>query len=490
MNNVMNIAFLWIEELKKKIENKEVSSKEIFDFFLKRIEKYDDTLECFNFINKEGFSQEWETKELAWIPLGIKDIFCEKNIPTTGSSKMLENFVPPYDASVIKKLKEAWMSSIGKLNMDEFAMGSSTETSAFKKTKNPWGKNRIPWGSSGGSAAAVAAWLVPAALWTDTGGSIRQPASLCWVVGFKPSYGRNSRFGVMPMASSLDCPWTFTRSVKDAALLYEIMNGEDSYENTTLAWKDTINPNIWESSDLKGKKIGIPKEYFEEGLDKNVRTVIEKAIEDLKNMGAEIKEVSLPMTKYALAAYYIIVPAEVSTNLARLDGVRYGHTSEEAYESLENFYRNNRTEGLGDEAKRRIILGSYVLSAGFYDAYFKKASQVRTLIIKDFESVFNEVDALICPTSPSVAWKIGEKSEDPIKMYLSDAYTIPASMAWLPWISLPCGFAESEDDEKEKLPVGLQILTPRLTEERLFEIASVYEKNTPWKDQMIPQNFI
>ena len=483
----MNLAFKSLEEIIELIKKWEVASKEVFDYFLGRIEKYDYKIQAFNYINKTWYNekQDW----LFWIPLGIKDIFCEKGIPTTGSSKMLENFIPPYDATVIKKLKESWMSSIGKLNMDEFAMGSSTETSAFKNTINPWGKNRIPWGSSGGSAASVASWMVPASLWTDTWGSIRQPASLCGIVWFKPSYGRNSRFGIMPMASSLDCPGTLTRTVKDAGLLYEIMNGEDENENTSLPWKDIINQSIWEKNDLKGKKIGIPKEYFEEGLDKNVRITIEKAIEDIKNMGAEIIEISLPMTKYAMAAYYIIVPAEVTTNLARLDGIRYGHSSEKPHENLEEFYSNNRGEGLWAEAKRRIILWSYVLSAWFYDAYFKKASQVRTLIIQDFEEAFNKVDAIICPASPSVAWKIGEKSEDPIKMYLSDAYTIPASMAGLPWICIPCGFAESEDEEKEKLPVWLQILTPRLTEERLFEIASVYEKNTPWKDQMIPAGF-
>lgn len=480
-------AYKSIEEIMQDIEAWKVTKKEVFDFYLERVKKYDSALESFNYVNENGFSNNNDM--LKWIPLWIKDIFCEKWIPTTASSKMLENFVPPYDATVIKKLKLAWMSSLGKLNMDEFAMGSSTENSAFKKTKNPHGTDRVPGGSSGGSAAAVAAWLVPASLGTDTGGSIRQPASLCWVVGFKPSYGRNSRFWVMPMASSLDCPGTFTRNVKDAAFLYEIMNGEDSMENTTINWQDSISKEIWNTTSLKWKKIWIPKEYFEEGLDKNVRATIEKAIEDLKGMWAEIINISLPMTKYAMAAYYIIVPAEVATNLARLDGIRYWHSSEKPHESLEELYINNRGEGLWSEAKRRTILGSYVLSAWFYDSYFKKASQVRTLIIQDFDSAFEKVDAIICPVSPSVAWKIGEKSEDPVKMYLSDAYTIPASMAWLPGISIPCWFAESEDSEKELLPVGLQILTPRLTEERLFEIAHVYEKNTGWNEKMIPKGF-
>lgn len=483
----MSLWFKSIEEILSDIKAGKITKKEVFDFFLERVKKYDSKIESFNFINENGFNdQNWI---LEWIPLWIKDIFCEKNIPTTASSKMLENFVPPYDASVIKNLKNSWMSSIGKLNMDEFAMWSSTENSAFKKTKNPHALDRVPGGSSGGSAAAVAAWLIPASLGTDTWWSIRQPASLCWVVGFKPSYGRNSRFWVMPMASSLDCPGTFTRTVKDAALLYEIMNGEDAMENTTLPWKDSISTDIWNKNDLRWKKIGIPKEYFEDWLDKNVRTVIEKAIKDIENLWAEIVPISLPMTKYAMAAYYIIVPAEVATNLARLDGIRYGHSSDKPHDNVEELYINNRGEWLWSEAKRRTILGSYVLSAWFYDSYFKKASQVRTLIINDFEAAFEKVDAIVCPVSPSVAWKIGEKSEDPVKMYLSDAYTIPASMAWLPWISIPCWLAESDDSEKKLLPVWLQILTPRLTEERLFEIANVYEKNTNWIEKMIPKWF-
>lgn len=484
----MNLAFKSLEELKELIISGKITSHEVWNYFMGRIEKYDAKVEAFNYINKEGFQERTDTT-LSGLPLGVKDIFCENGIPTTASSKMLENFVPPYDASVIKLLKEAGMSSIGKTNMDEFAMGSSTENSAFKKTINPWGTNRVPGGSSGWSAAAVAAGLVPASLGTDTWGSIRQPASLCGVVGFKPSYGRNSRFWIMAMASSLDCPGTFTRTVKDAATLFEIMNGEDKLENTTLSGKTTIDSSIWSKTDLKEKKIGIPKEYFEEGLDAGVRKTINEAIDSMKSLGAEIIEVSLPMTKYAMATYYIICPAEVATNLARLDGIRYGHSSDKTHENLEKFYINNRSEGLGAEPKRRSILGSYVLSAGFYDAYFKKASQVRTLIIKDFENAFSKVDAIVCPVSPSVAWKIGEKASDPLKMYLSDAYTIPASMAWVPWISIPCGFAESEDTEKELLPVGLQIITPRLEEERLFEIAHVFEQSTKWYEKMIPTWF-
>ena len=483
----MNFKDYSLEELIQKIKSGDTNSKEIFNYFLGRIEKYEDKIQAFNFVNKEGCEQS--SASLAGIPLGIKDIFCEKWIPTTASSKMLENFVPPYDATVIKKLKEAGMSSIGKLNMDEFAMGSSTENSAYKNTVNPWGTDRVPGGSSGGSSAAVAAWLVPAALGTDTGWSLRQPASMCWVVGFRPGYGRNSRYGVMPMASSFDCPGTITKTVKDAGLLYDIMNGEDELENTTVPGKDEINPKIWESKDLKWKRIWIPKEYFEAGLDDGVRKVIEAAIEDMKNLWAEIVEVSLPMTKYAIAAYYIIVPAEVTTNLARLDGIRYGHNSTEPRESLDELYLNNRWEWLWDEAIRRTILGSYVLSAGFYDAYYKKASEVRTLIIEDFNKAFEQVDVIVSPVSPNVAWKIWDKVSNPLKMYLEDAYTIPASLAGLPGMSVPAGFAISEDSDAEKLPVWLQILAPRMHEEKLLEIAHVYEQNTPWKDQMTPPGF-
>lgn len=402
---------------------------------------------------------------------------------------MLENFVPPYDATIIKKLNEAGMNSFGKCNMDEFAMGSSWENSAFLSTKNPHGTDRIPGWSSSGSAAAVAAGLVPAALGTDTGGSIRQPASMCWVVGFKPSYGRNSRFGIMPMSSSLDSPGSFTHTVRDAAFLYDIMNGEDTHESSSLAGKDTINPQIWETQNLKWVKIWVPKEYFEQGLDTWVKETIEKAIAEMKKLGAEIKEVSLPMTKYAVAAYYIICPAEVSTNLARLDGIRYGHNSELPNDNLGEIYLHNRGEGLWDEPQRRSILGSYVLSAGFYDAYFKKAAQIRTLIIEDFQKAFEDVDLIVWPVSPSVAWKLWEKTEDPLKMYLADAYTIPWSLAGLPGMSLPCWFAQSEDSESESLPVGLQIIGPRLWEQKLFEVAHVYEQMTQWREKMIPEAY-
>jgi aspartyl-tRNA(Asn)/glutamyl-tRNA(Gln) amidotransferase subunit A len=432
----MKFKDLSLEEIIDKIKSSETTREDVFNYFLGRINKYDNKLQCFNFINEKWLNnKDWS---LFWTPIAVKDLYCEKGIPTTGSSKMLADFVPPYDATIIKKLKEEGMSSIGKVTMDEFAMWTSWESSALKKAVNPWGTNRIPWGSSSWSAVAVSAGLVPAALWTDTWGSLRQPASLCWVVGFRPSYGRNSRFWIMPMASSLDCPWTITKTVKDAGLLYEIMNGEDSLENTSLPGKDIINEKIWETKDLKWFKIWVVKEFFWDGLDAWVKKVMENSVKELKEMWAEIKEISLPMIKYAIAAYYIIVPAEVSTNLWRLDGIRYWHVSDKEAYSMDSIFQNNRWEWLWAEAQRRTVLWAYVLSAWFYDAYFKKASQVRTLIIEDFNKAFKEVDVIIWPASPSVAWKMWEVSDDPLKLYLADMYTIPSSLAWLPGISVPC----------------------------------------------------
>ena len=480
----MNFKDLSLEEIISKIKSKETTKEDVFKYFLDRIQKYDSKIQSYNFVNENWLNIETDNESvLAWAPIAVKDIFCEKWIPTTCSSKMLEDFKPPFDAFVINNLKEAWFSSLWKVTMDEFAMWSTNETSAFKKAVNPWWTNRIPGGSSGWSAASVAAWLAPAALGTDTGWSIRQPASMCNLVWFKPSYWRSSRNWIMAMASSLDCPWTLTKTVKDAALLYEIMNWNDPLENTSLPGKDIVDPKIWEKKDLKWFKIWVPKEYFEEWLDLWVRKTIEEAIEKLKELWAEIKEISLPMTKYAIATYYIIMPAEVSTNLSRYDWIRFWYNSDKNYESTDELFINNRTEAFWKEQKRRIILGSYVLSAWFYDAYYKKATQVRTLIIKDFEKAFEEVDAIISPVSPSVAWKIWEKIDDPLKMYLADAYTIPASLAGLPGISVPAWFAESQDQEKELLPVWLQILTPRLEEQRLFEIAYAFEQATNYAKQ-------
>ncbi len=473
----MKFEKMSLEEIISLIKEDKTTKEEVFNYFLNRIEKIDPKIKSFVFVNKDWLNKE-DTKDtpLAWVPIWIKDIFCENWITTSCSSNMIKDFQPPYDSTVIKKLKEAWMSSIWKLNMDEFAMGSTGENSAFFNTLNPWWTSRIPWGSSSWSAASVAAWLVPAALWTDTWWSIRQPASMCWIVWFKPSYGRNSRFWVMAMASSLDCPWYLTKTVKDSALLYNITNWEDELENTSIPWTDIIKDEIWKTKDLSNFTFWIPKEYFEEWIDEGVKNSILESIEKLKKAWAKFKEISLPMTKYAIATYYIIMPAEVSTNLSRYDWIRYGHVSEKPFNSIDEMYINNRWEWFWEEAKSRIVLWSYVLSAWFYDAYFKKATKVRTLIIEDFKKAFEEVDAIVWPVSPSVAWEIWEKIDDPLKMYLSDAYTIPASLAGLPAISIPCSLAESQDSKKEKLPVWLQIITPLFEEERLFEIAQVAEK--------------
>ena len=483
----MNLKDLSLEEIIEKIKNEEISSKQVFNYFLKRIQKYDSKIHSFNSINEEWLNES--DNILAWIPIWVKDIYCEKWIKTTWASKMLENFIPPYDSTIIKKLKEAWMSSIWKVNMDEFAMWSSWGNSAFWPTINPWWTNRIPGWTSSWSATSVSAWLVPAAIWTDTWWSLRQPGFMCWVVWFRPSYWRNSRYWVMPMASSFDCPWTITKTVKDAALLYEIMNWEDEKDSTSIKWKDIINKKIWETKNLKWFKVWIPKEYFWEWLDKWVEETVKKAIEDMKSMWAEIKEINLKMTKYAIAAYYILVPAEVSTNLWRLDWLRYWYNSKKPYNDLDELYSNNRWEWLWIEAQRRTLVWSFVLSAWFYDSYFLKAAKVRTLIVEDFKKAFEEVDLIACPTSPSVAWKIWKNIDDPLKDYLADAFTVPASLAWLPWISIPCWFAKSEDEEKEELPVWIQLIWPYLWEERIFEIANVFEKTTNRKEKMIPKWF-
>jgi aspartyl-tRNA(Asn)/glutamyl-tRNA(Gln) amidotransferase subunit A len=482
----MKLKDLSLEELLKLIESWDKTSEEIYEYFTKRIEKYDEKLGSFLVTDFNGFKKWQENTLLKGLPISLKDIFSKKWTITSWASKMLENFETPFTSTVVERLEKEGMSYVWKNNMDEFAMWGSGEKSAFKNTLNPWGTDRIPGGSSSGWAAAVAAWLVPASLWTDTGWSVRQPASLCGIVWFKPTYGRNSRFWVHAMASSLDCPATFTKTVKDSALLYNIMNWQDEKDMTSIQEKDNISEEVFSKEDLKWKKIWVPKEYFEEGLEENVKIEIQNAIKKMEELWAEIKEISLPMTKYWVTTYYILMPAEVTTNLARLDWLRYGYNSEKEYSNVDEMYQNNRWEGLWEEVKRRIIIWNYVLSAGFYDAYYKKASQIRTLIIKDFDKAFEEVDAIVSPVSPEAAWKIWTKSTDPLKMYMADAYTIPASLAWLPWISVPCGFVE---EDGEKLPVWIQILTQRLNEKELFEIANVYEKAVDLRNEMIPEGF-
>jgi len=485
----MDLKISSIEQIIEQINKWNTNNKEVFNYFLWRIKKYDTILNSFNYINEKWLNNNSNNTILNWIPIWIKDNFCEKWIITSAASKMLSNFKSPYTASVIERLNQNWMSSIGKVNMDEFAMWSTSESSAIKTSINPWWTNRIPWWSSWWWAVAVAAWLIPASIWTDTWWSIRQPASMCWIVWFKPSYWRNSRYWLIAMASSLDCPWTLTRTVKDSWILYEIMNWEDTKDNTSIRWKDILNPKIWEEKDLKWIKVGVPKEYFEEWLEKWVKDKIKQAIEKLRELGAEIIDISLNMTKYAISTYYILMPAEVSTNLSKLDWIRFWYKSQKKYDSIQDLYINNRWEWFGDEVKRRIIIWSYVLSAWYYDAYYKKAAKVRKLIIDDFKNAFEKVDVIVWPVSPSVAWKIWEKINNPLKMYLSDIYTIPASLAWLPCISIPSWFTQSEDKEKEVLPLWLHMITKYLDEEKLFKIAHIYEQYTKKENYIFPNKY-
>ena len=419
------------------------------------------------------------TSSLAGIPIGIKDNICTKGIKTTCSSKMLENFIAPYDATVMEKINSQNMIPLGKLNMDEFAMGSSTENSAFKKTRNPWNLNKVPGGSSGGSASAVAAGMVPWALGSDTGGSVRQPASLCGIVGLKPTYGLISRYGLIAYASSLDQIGTFTKDVEDCAMLLNVIAGKDE--------KDTTSVDIGEKdytkalkNDVKGLRIGVPKEYFAEGINPEVKEKVENAIEEYKKMGAVVEECSLPIAEYTLATYYIISCAEASSNLGRFDGIRYGYRANN-YSNLRELFVNSRTEGFGAEVKRRIILGTYVLSSGYYDAYYKKAQQVRTLIKNEFNKVFEKYDILIIPTSPVTAFGIGEKSDNPLEMYMADICTVPINVAGVPAISIPCGV------DKEGLPIGMQIIGKHFSEETILNAAYAYEQKTKFRENYKPE---
>lgn len=441
-----NITSLTLLETIEALKNKEFALKELNRAYLDRIHQLGEKLNAYLLVNKESMG----------IPAAIKDVIVTKDIKTTAASKILENFNPPYNATVINRLLEHGISVIGKTNLDEFAMGSSGENSAYGPVKNPWDMTKVPGGSSSGSAAAVAADLATFALGTDTGGSIRQPASLCGVVGFKPSYGRVSRYGLIAMASSLDQAGSFTKSVVDARQVLEWIQGEDGFDSNCIAQTYEVISTGPRRSDLKGIKVGVPKEYFEEGLDSGVEKVIKEAIKKLEELGAEIVEISLPHTEYAVATYYIIMASEVSANLARFDGIRFG-------KSRDNF---------GEEVKRRIMLGTFSLSSGYYDEYFTKAAKVRTLIKQDFNEAFKKCDVIVGPVSPTIAWNFGEKA-DPLTMYLSDVYTIPASLAGLPGLSVPCGFVDG-------LPVGLQILGKYMDDETMLNVGEVYEKATDW----------
>jgi len=474
----MELYELTVHELKDKLANKEITSKDIMNSYTKRIEEKEKDVQAFITITEKEKLNTNIDSELAGIPIGIKDNMCVEGEKTTCASKMLENFISPYNATVVEKLNNAGIVTLGKLNMDEFAMGASTEYSAFKKTKNPWNLRTSPGGSSGGSAAAVAANMVPWALGSDTGGSIRQPASFCGVVGLKPTYGLVSRYGLVAFASSLDQIGPITKDVEDSATLLNIIAGHDEKDSTSVNMeeKDYTKALI---NDVKGLKVGVPKEFLGEGIDEEVKQKVQEAIEKYKEMGAIVEECSLDIADEALAVYYIIACAEASSNLGRFDGIRYGYRTKN-YESLEDIYKNSRSEGFGSEVKRRIILGTYVLSSGYYDAYYKKAQKVRTLIRKEFEKLFEKYDVLITPTSPTVAYEIGTKSNNPLEMYLADLCTVSLNIAGLPGISIPCGV------DSKGMPIGLQIIGKHFDEETIIRAAYTYEQNTKFRENYKP----
>ena len=478
----MELYSLSIEEALTAIDKGEISPVELTEAIFKRIEAVEDKIHSFVTLDKENsLIQARRTEDnirrnikqpFAGLPVAIKDNICTEGVRTTCSSKMLENFIPPYDSTVVKKLKEQGCILIGKTNLDEFAMGSSTENSSFGATRNPWDVARVPGGSSGGSAAAVAADMCIAALGSDTGGSIRQPAAFCGVVGLKPTYGRVSRYGLVAFASSLDQIGPITKNVKDSAILLNIISGYDLCDSTSA---DLAVPDFTSAlgQDIKGMKLGVPKEYFIEGIDKEVAKSVNAAINKLESLGAIPVEISLPHTGYAVATYYILATSEASSNLARYDGVKYGLRVEGG--DLIDMYMKTREAGFGAEVKRRIILGTYTLSSGYYDAYYKKAQQVRTLVKQDFEKAFEKVDVIVTPTTPSPAFKAGEKTDDPLQMYLADIFTISVNLAGVPGISVPCGFT------LQNLPVGLQIIGKYFDEETLLKTAYAYEQATDWR---------
>jgi aspartyl-tRNA(Asn)/glutamyl-tRNA(Gln) amidotransferase subunit A len=474
----MELNRLTVHELQEMIKDGDISSVDIVESVFRRIDAVEDRVHSYITLLRASALEEAEKadqeikrgniKALTGIPVALKDLMCTRGVRTTCGSRILANYVPPYDSTVVKKLREAGAIFVGKTNMDEFAMGSSTETSSFNITRNPWDLDRIPGGSSGGSAAAVAADECVASLGSDTGGSIRQPAAMCGVVGLKPTYGRVSRFGLVAFASSLDQIGPFSKDVGDCAILMNVIAGHDPMDSTSVP-VEVPDYRKYLSRGINGRTIGIPKEYFIEGIDPEVSDAIEKAIKTLGGLGAKCVEVSLPYMNYCVAVYYIIAPAEASSNLARYDGVRYGLRSATGDDLLE-MYKHSRSEGFGAEVKRRIMIGTYALSSGYYDAYYKKASQVRTLIKKDFEDAFKKCDVILTPTSPTPAFKIGEKMDDPLQMYLSDIFTLSANLAGIPGISVPCGYT------KGGLPIGLQFLAGHFEEGKLIQIASAYEK--------------
>ncbi len=495
-------------ETSELLDKKEVSSVELTGLVLEQIKEKDKDIKAFITVSgKEALEQAKESdkrisngkrlSKIDGVPISLKDNILTKNIKTTAGSKMLEDFVPAFDATIVERLKSAGAIIIGKTNLDAWAHGASTENSDFFTTHNPYDLERVPGGSSGGSCAAVASNMGFASVGTDTGGSIRQPAGFCSVVGLKPTYGRCSRYGLVAMGSSLDQPGPITKTAEDAAMLLEIVCGDDPRDSTTVPGKKFQNPNIKcqikSKTQMSNVKIGLPKEYFSKGLDPKVEEKVRNAVKILEGQGAKIKQISLPHTDYAVAVYYIIMPAEVSSNLARYDGIRFGFSAEKIQNSkfkiqnLLDLYNYNRAEGFGNEAKRRIMLGTYVLSAGYAEEYYKKAMQVRTLVCRDFEKAFKEVDVIITPTSPTLPFKIGERESDPLSMYLADVYTVSANIAGIPAISIPVGFVEetrkleTSQFKKHKkntssLPVGMQILGPQWSEELILKVANSYEQ--------------
>lgn len=472
---------LTLAEISRALSAKEFSAEELTRTLLDRIARVDPQLNSFITVTETQAIEQakiadqrrsaGETGVLLGAPIAHKDLFCTQGIRTSCGSKMLDNFIAPYNATVVQKLADAGVVSLGKLNMDEFAMGSANESSHYGPVKNPWDTSRIPGGSSGGSSAAVAARLVPAATGTDTGGSIRQPAALTNLTGLKPTYGRVSRWGMIAYASSLDQGGMLARNAEDCALLLQAMAGFDPKDSTSVDQPvDDYLASL--EKPLAGLRIGLPKEYFGEGLDSRIADLTLKAVEALKALGATVKDISLPNMQHAIPAYYVIAPAEASSNLSRYDGVRFGYRCEDPAD-LTDLYKRSRAEGFGDEVRRRIMVGTYALSAGYYDAYYLKAQRIRRLIKNDFMTAFNDVDVILGPTTPSVAWKLGEKNNDPVAEYLMDIYTITANLAGVPGLSMPAGFVDG-------LPVGVQLLAPYFQEGRLLNIAHQYQKATDW----------
>jgi aspartyl-tRNA(Asn)/glutamyl-tRNA(Gln) amidotransferase subunit A len=476
-----------LRQLAAALAEKQISSVELTTLFLDRIEQLNPTLNAFIALDRDKSLAQARSADAAQesfgplhgIPLAHKDIFCTEGWRTSCGSKMLENFISPYDATVVEKLKAAGMVTLGKLNMDEFAMGSSNESSYFGPVKNPWDVNCVPGGSSGGSAAAIAARLAPAATGTDTGGSIRQPAALCGLTGLKPTYGVVSRYGMIAFASSLDQAGPMAKSADDCALLLNAMAGFDRRDSTSLERpaEDYTRDLDQPGTGLQGLRIGLPKEFFGAGMDDDVRAGIEAALAEYRKLGAVTVEVSLPNSGLSVPAYYVIAPAEASSNLSRFDGVRYGYRAPE-YGDLNDMYAKTRAQGFGAEVKRRILIGTYVLSHGYYDAYYLKAQKIRRLIAVDFSNAFKECDVIMGPASPSVAFAFGAKSADPVQMYLSDIYTISTNLAGLPGMSIPCGFG------KNHMPVGLQIIGNWFDEAKMLNVAHQYQQVTDWHSQM------